>query len=131
MQKFIMTQTMDIYCEKCGFPREYCAYSPQCNASAKEAPPKPDTKISVSLKKVSGNKKVTMVRNLHTVVSEAEMKEISKKCSKGIACGASLIKNGSGTEDLMVQTTEDLRVIEILVKNGVPKDKIERITKIS
>ncbi|KAI5192314.1 hypothetical protein NEMIN01_1943 [Nematocida minor] len=118
-----------IYCEKCGFPPEYCEYSLVCKGAKKETQPKVDAKIIVTTKRVSGNKKVTLVRNLHLLMSQAAMKELAKKCSKTIACGSSLIKNGSGTEDMSVQTTEDHRVIEILVKAGISKDKIERIVK--
>lgn len=118
-----------MYCEKCGFPSEYCEYSPVCKGEKKEAQQKTDTKIVVSTKRVSGNKKVTIVRNLHLFMKHQEMKDLAKKCSKVIACGSSLIKNGSGSEDLSVQTTEDLRVIEILSKAGIPSEKIERIVK--
>ncbi|KAI5191154.1 hypothetical protein NECID01_1323 [Nematocida sp. AWRm77] len=121
-----------LYCSKCGFPTEYCEYSTVCSGKKKEAPPaKTDVKIVVTTKRVSGNKKVTLVRNLHTIMSSTAMKEISKKCSKTIACGSSIVKNGAGTEDISIQTSEDLRVIDILMKTGIPKDRIERITKSS
>lgn len=123
--------TESIYCAKCGFPPEYCEYSAVCAGTKKEAAPKSDTKIVVTTKRVSGNKKVTLVRNLHTIMNSAQMKEVSKKFAKLIACGSSIVKNGSGTDDISVQTSEDLRVIEILTKAGVPKAKIERITKSS
>ncbi|KAH9385877.1 uncharacterized protein NEMAJ01_0773 [Nematocida major] len=118
-----------IYCEKCGFPPEYCEYSPACNGEKKEAPAKGETKVIVSTKRVSGNKKVTLVRNLHVFMTPARVKEFSKKCSKTIACGSSLIKNGSGTEDVSVQTAEDFRVVEILEKSGISPERIERILK--
>ncbi|KAI5163692.1 hypothetical protein NEAUS03_2370 [Nematocida ausubeli] len=118
-----------LYCEKCGFPPEYCEYSSACTATKKEPQLKPDAKIIVTTKRVSGNKKVTLVKNLHLLMSSTKMKELAKKCSKTIACGSTLIKNGSGTEDISVQTSEDYRVIEILVKAGIPSDRIDRIVK--
>lgn len=117
------------YCAGCGYPEEYCEYSTSCSGEKKTHEVKEDLKITVTTKRVSGNKKVTLVKNLHTVINSTGMKELSKKCSKTIACGSSIIKNGNGQEDIMVQTSEDIRVIEILTKHGIPRDKIERITK--
>ncbi|OAG28897.1 hypothetical protein NEDG_01036 [Nematocida displodere] len=118
-----------MYCEKCSFPTEYCEYSPICTGTKKEVEASKEVKITVTTKKVTGNKKVTLVKNLQMLMSTQQIKEVAKKLSKTIACGASLVKNGSGTDDISVQTSEDLRVIDILARNGVPKDKIERITK--
>ncbi|EIJ88013.1 hypothetical protein NEPAR06_1038 [Nematocida parisii] len=118
-----------LYCDKCGFPPEYCEYSAVCMGTKKEAPLKPDAKIVVTTKRVSGNKRVTLVKNLHLLMNSTKMKELAKKCSKTIACGSTLIKNGSGTEDISVQTSEDYKVIEILVKSGVPSNRIDRIVK--
>ncbi|KAI5186149.1 hypothetical protein NEHOM01_1314 [Nematocida homosporus] len=124
-----MTESSTLYCPKCGFPTEYCEYSSVCNGQKKEAPIKEEVKIVVTTKRVSGNKKVTLVRNLHLLIGSAGLKEIAKKCSKTIACGSSIIKNGNGTEDITIQTSEDLKVIAILIKNGIPKERIERLTK--
>lgn len=100
-----------------------------CRGEVKEKPSKPDTKIFVTTKRVSGNKKVTLVKNLHTIMNTAAIKELAKKCAKTIACGSTIVKNGSGTEDISIQTAEDLRVIAILIKSGIEREKIERITK--
>lgn len=121
--------TNQIYCTKCGFPEEYCEYSPVCLGNKKEVQENPQSKITVSTKRVGGNKLVTIVRNLHLFMKEQQMKDFSKKCSKTIACGSSLIKNGSGTEDVYVQTKEDSRVIDLLVAAGITREKIEKIEK--
>lgn len=118
-----------VYCEKCGFPPEYCEYSPICMGSKKQTQANTDSKIIVTTKRVSGNKKVTLVRNLHIFMNQDKIKELAKKCSKTIACGSSLVKNGSGSLDLSVQTSEDARVIEILTKSGIGLERIERIVK--
>ncbi|KAI5171133.1 translation initiation factor 1 [Nematocida sp. LUAm3] len=118
-----------IYCSKCGFPTEYCEYSSVCKGTKKSTQEKPTSKIIVTTKKVSGNKIVTIVRNLNAHLGQKEIKEISRSCSKTIACGSSIIKSENGTEYLSIQTSDDLRVIDILTKNGVLKEKIERLTK--
>lgn len=117
------------YCEKCGFPPEYCEWSSLCAGSKKGPVEKKDGKIMVLTKRVSGNKRVTLVRNLGLRMSATVMKTVSKKLSKTIACGSSIVKNGSGTDDVLVQTAEDLKVIDILVSSGIPRSLIERVTK--
>ncbi|KAI5179751.1 density-regulated protein [Nematocida sp. AWRm80] len=125
-----------MYCTECGFPTEYCIYSPVHSKSQNisvpaqtKVPVVKDLKIIITKKKVSGNKKVTLIKNLNTLLNTIQMKEMVKKFAKTIACGSSIIKNGQGQEDITVQTQNEQKVIEILQKSGIPKDKIELDTK--
>jgi translation initiation factor 1 (eIF-1/SUI1) len=109
------------YCEKCGFPAEYCEYNPRC---AKESKEKELKKIEVLKKKVQGNKCVTIVRNLDAHVG-GEIKELAKVFSKKIACGSSIVRNGSGTDDVVIQTAEVDKVLSILESiKGITREMI-------
>lgn len=126
------------YCGRCGFPTEYCEYNPRCttNAGQSPQPQKPATKkgkevkIHVMKKRILGNKYITIIRNLDALLPASEIKSIAKGFSKKIACGSTISKNSVGSEDVIVQTGEDLRILDLLSKiPGIDPSWIEHVKK--
>lgn len=121
------------YCQRCGFPAEYCEYNPHCTDQERKPEQKAkaaDAKIQILKKRVSGNRHVTIIRNLGMFLPASGFKELSKSISKKMACGSSVVKNGSNTDDIVIQTSDDARVIAILEKTpGVEEARIERPAK--
>jgi translation initiation factor 1 (eIF-1/SUI1) len=100
------------YCGKCRFPTEYCEYSPKCGKEKGGGGEK--KKIAILKKRVPGNRWVTIIRNLEQHIPEGELKEVSRMFSRKMACGSSIARNGSGTDDVVIQTSDEGKVLALL-----------------
>jgi len=96
-------------CPKCGLPEELCV----CETIAKEK-----QKIIVYVEEKRFKKMMTVIQGIDE--SKIDIKALLKKLKSTLACGGTYKNNC-----IELQGNHKDRVVELLIKEGFPKDAIE------
>ncbi|KAI8913289.1 translation machinery-associated protein 22 [Gorgonomyces haynaldii] len=129
------------YCQVCKLPPEYCSYGPSAqrcrqqleednkelfqqlydpNAVVEKEDKKPKKQkevkkqVKVQMQERTRKKRITVVTGMETF--DLDLKKAAKTFSSKFACGASVTKTASGTEEIVIQGDFEHEIVGLLGK---------------